>query len=115
GNLISLTVPPSSVETTAPCTADIDPTDERTGGQSSSFTGALVTVVGGITIGEAPILRNCKAFTSASARNKASVAKIAPPVGAFSEKNTIATIANDNATIVMIKIATVILQPAPWC
>src|SRR5207248_8667018 len=115
GNLISLTVPPSSVETTAPTTAGIDPTDERTGGQSSSLTGALDTVVGGIVIGEEAILRNLKAFTSASVKNKARIAKTAPAVGAFSLKNTIAAIANNTTNIVMIRTAIVILQPAPSC
>src|SRR6266568_8573503 len=62
GNLISATVPPSSVETTAPCTAEIDPTDESIGDQSSSFTGALDTVVGGIIIGADFILRICSAL-----------------------------------------------------
>src|SRR5881392_867068 len=39
--MISLTVPPSSVETVAPCTAETEPTAESTGAQSSSFTGAF--------------------------------------------------------------------------
>src|SRR5262245_20644814 len=61
-NLISLTVPPSSVETTAPCTALTDPTAVSIGGQSSSFTVALVTVVAGIVLGLLIILPICSAL-----------------------------------------------------
>src|SRR5215472_16619420 len=58
--LISLTTPASSVETTAPCTALTDPTAVRCGAQFSSFTDALVTVVGGIVRGMAIIFPICR-------------------------------------------------------
>src|SRR5438105_721355 len=60
---ISLTTPASSAETTAPCTALTDPTAVRRGAQSSSFTVALDTVVGGITIFVVIILPICSALT----------------------------------------------------
>src|SRR5262245_58549049 len=60
--LISLTMPASSVETTAPCTALTDPTAVSRGAQSSSFTDALLTVVGGIVCGMLIILPICKAL-----------------------------------------------------
>jgi hypothetical protein len=46
--LISLTMPASSRKRQAPSTALTDPTAVRRGAQSSSFTDALLTVVGGI-------------------------------------------------------------------
>src|SRR5436190_5994889 len=61
--LISLTMPASSVDMTAPCTAESEPTAESIGAQSSSFTVALDTVVGGITIFVVIILPICSALT----------------------------------------------------
>ena len=58
--LISLTTPASSAETTAPWTALTDPTAVSLGAQSSSFTDALVTVVGGIVCGMLIILPICR-------------------------------------------------------
>ena len=61
--LISLTTPASSVETTAPWAALTDPTAVSRGAQSSSFTDALVTVVGGIVRGILIILPICRNLT----------------------------------------------------
>src|SRR5215471_2501641 len=61
--LISLTTPASSVETTAPWAALTDPTAVNRGAQSSSFTDALVTVVGGIVRGILIILPICRNLT----------------------------------------------------
>src|SRR6266481_8803979 len=60
--LISLTMPASSAETTAPSTALTDPTAVRRGAQSSSFTVTLLTVVGGIVCGVLFILPICSAL-----------------------------------------------------
>src|SRR5205814_1828718 len=62
-NPISVTVPPSSVATVAPCIAEIDPTEGRTGAQSTSLTSALLTVSTGIGGFELIILRICSPFT----------------------------------------------------
>src|SRR5256885_5983915 len=58
------------------------PTAESRGAQSSSFTTALVTVVGGgaIFAPAAAIARNWSAFTSINRRRTASTAKTAPEV-----------------------------------
>src|SRR5437667_10608659 len=61
-NRISVTTPPSSVDTTAPCAALTDPTADSLGAQSSSFTGALVTVTEGIILGLLIILPICSAL-----------------------------------------------------
>ena len=61
-NRISPTVPPSSVDTTAPCAALTDPTADSRGAQSSSFTAALVTVVTGSIFGLLIILPICSAL-----------------------------------------------------
>src|SRR5262245_28974495 len=53
-------MPASSVETIAPCTALTDPTAVRRGAQSSSFTDALLTVVGGIPCGMLIIFPICR-------------------------------------------------------
>src|SRR4029077_10818513 len=60
--LTCATTPPSSVETTAPWTAETEPIAESTGAQSSSFATALGTVVGGIIIGVLIILPICIAL-----------------------------------------------------
>src|SRR5207248_6038099 len=67
--MISLTVPPSSVETVAPCTAETEPTAESTGAQSSSFTGALVTVATGIGCFVVAIFTICNALIPKIIRN----------------------------------------------
>jgi hypothetical protein len=77
---ISPTTPPSSLETTAPCTGEIEPTAESVGAQSSSFTTALDTVVGGICIGDDIILRICIAFIPKSMTTTASIAPTAIPI-----------------------------------
>src|SRR6266480_1797267 len=61
-NRTSPTVPPSSVDTTAPCAALTDPTADSLGAQSSSFTVALVTVTEGIIFGLLIILPICSAL-----------------------------------------------------
>ena len=75
--MISLTVPPSSVETTAPWIALTDPTDESIGAQSSSLTGALVTVVTGIGGFVLTIFMICIALIPKITRNNAPTAKSA--------------------------------------
>src|SRR4030095_16795960 len=76
-NLMSLTTPPSSAAMIAPCTAETEPTAESTGAQSSSFTVALETVVGGITIGVDIILPICSALIPTSRTTRASRPPIA--------------------------------------
>src|SRR5207237_6991253 len=61
-NRISLIVPASPVATTAPWAALTDPTADSIGAQSSSLTGALVTVTEGITFGLLIILPICSAL-----------------------------------------------------
>ena len=73
--MISLTVPPSSVETVAPCTAETEPTAESTGAQSSSFTGALVTVATGIGCFVVAIFTICNALIPKIIRNNTPTAK----------------------------------------
>src|SRR5205809_8046548 len=73
--MISLTVPPSSAATTAPCIALTDPTDESTGAQSSSFTGALVTVATGIGGFVVTIVTICIALIPQITRTNAPTAK----------------------------------------
>src|SRR5262245_1099409 len=58
--LISLTMPASSADTMAPCTALTDPTAVKRGAQSSSLTVALLTVVGGIPCGVLIIFPICR-------------------------------------------------------
>src|SRR5438552_9530611 len=73
--MISLTVPPSSVETVAPCTAETEPTAESTGAQSSSFTGALVTVATGIGCFVVAIFTICNALIPKIIRNNTPTAE----------------------------------------
>src|SRR5207248_4166557 len=84
-NGMSLTTPPSSAATIAPCTAEIEPTAESTGAQSSSFTVTLETVVGGITFGVDAILTICSPLIPTSRMTRATRPPIAirhaPPTG----------------------------------
>src|SRR5437667_4487758 len=73
--MISLTVPASSVETIAPCTAETVPTADNIGAQSSSFTGALVTVATGIGAFVVAILTICIALIPQITRTNAPTAK----------------------------------------
>ena len=63
--------------TTAPCTAEIDPTADSTGAQSSSFTTALVTVSNGIGGLAEIIVKICKPLIIARTTNSPNTAKMA--------------------------------------
>src|SRR5436305_14759690 len=73
--MISLTVPASSVETIAPRTAETAPTADNIGAQSSSFTGALVTVATGIGGFVVTIVTICIALIPQITRTNAPTAK----------------------------------------
>src|SRR5437867_10676727 len=77
---IWLTTPPSSLETTAPWTAEIEPTADNVGAQSSSFTVALDTVVGGISIGVDIILPICSALIPTMITTRAIKPPTATPI-----------------------------------
>src|SRR5262249_24747464 len=79
--LIWLTMPASSVDTTAPCTALTDPTAVRRGAQSSSFTDALLTVVGGIVCGVVIIFPICSALIPKTKTHIATTRAIAILIG----------------------------------
>src|SRR6266480_445849 len=79
-NGMSLTTPPSSAATIAPCTAEIEPTAESIGAQSSSFTVTLDTVVGGITFGVDIILPICSPLITTMTAIRATKPPIATPI-----------------------------------
>src|SRR5438874_10140575 len=80
-NLMSLTTPPSSAATIAPCTADTEPIAESTGAQFSSRTSALLTVCGGcvVALAAAIILEICNPLIPTSRMTRASSPPIARP------------------------------------
>src|SRR6266700_4925940 len=80
-NLTSLTTPPSSAATIAPCTAETEPIAESTGAQFSSRTSALLTVCGGgvIDLAAAIIFEICNPLIPTSRMTRANRPPIARP------------------------------------
>src|SRR5262245_39486375 len=79
--LISLTMPASSADTMAPCTALTDPTAVKRGAQSSSLTVALLTVVGGIPCGVLIIFPICSALMPKTKTHIATSRAVAIAIG----------------------------------